>query len=1083
MSRKTRKLMWSVPLIAAVAVIGALVIFVAQTPNGTQAHDLDLPGIVTGVMAEADGRDTIDLTWKAPASGGAPDYYRIDRSDDGDNWMRLVQMHTDGLSYTDMMGLKPNKTYHYRVFAMNSAGTGPSSDLSAHSMTTTDDAVRPGVVRMLTATVDGPNQINLSWYPPEDNGGSSITRYCISTAKDTADDTADAGTLLPTAASTAVTLGGATLPCAHNTDPGAYSVPAGTPDTRAGHLAAIAGGDSSGVIVVRAPQDGSMKVSYMHKKLPSETSRRYEVYAVNSKGTSTAASAVSPIPQTDAADKPAAPTLRLVPTGSGTGTTADPFIPDGGANLYWTWPDNGGKDIISWQLQQKVDGGEWTDLGSATTPATQATENDIASPGSRAIAGAEYVVAAGELSPDAVTGAGSPNSQTTRFQVRAYNGSSGAWSNAAIITIRSTWNATTSAAVASTSFTTAVGTVEPTLAKYLRQIDLSWTDRPSTSYLIDYAEVDGDNATDDVDREWMALQTDTGYSKSTYNHKKGLEPGVQRHYRVTSLKSGVYGAIFVAVGSTKAATGPAEVRGLRTSSDDPTKIKLEWTKPTADGGQPITGYRVEIGSDASWPTANADVAHMSESCPTLSAEIVCVREIEGADTTMFTLGKLDAGTDRWFRVFAINKVFAGDTDAPTADDKRTAVTVKGTSIKSGTPGMPLDLTVQPARDANEDDPANLGIDILWNAPGNPAGDSVTAYVIARRTKASSDAAWSNWDEDWASISGAGNDFLRTHITDTDEPDNLANGEMREYRVKAKSGAGSGPSTDVVTYPVAEGAHAHVMASGTITAKTVTVGMTATVDATMYFTEATGYSVMSSMPSYAMAEVDDMGMVTITGVAAGDSTITITATGKYGPSVTQTFMVTVRAANTDPMANDMTIDPVTVTVGMSSDAMDVSDYFSDADGDDLTYSAQSSDATIADATVSGNMLTITGVAEGRATIKVYASDGMGGTDAMRTIMVTVNPVPLVAPMIKGTNPVGSGIVLVSWDVVPNATGYTLIATNLSDPSGPTRTAPADADDVSGQIQNLTVGDVYLVFVGAFNDDLEFELSDYVRFTAE
>ena len=38
MSRKTRKLMWSAPLIAAVAVIGALAAFVILGPGGAQAH-------------------------------------------------------------------------------------------------------------------------------------------------------------------------------------------------------------------------------------------------------------------------------------------------------------------------------------------------------------------------------------------------------------------------------------------------------------------------------------------------------------------------------------------------------------------------------------------------------------------------------------------------------------------------------------------------------------------------------------------------------------------------------------------------------------------------------------------------------------------------------------------------------------------------------------------------------------------------------------------------------------------------------------------------------------------------------------
>lgn len=190
-------------------------------------------------------------------------------------------------------------------------------------------------------------------------------------------------------------------------------------------------------------------------------------------------------------------------------------------------------------------------------------------------------------------------------------------------------------------------------------------------------------------------------------------------------------------------------------------------------------------------------------------------------------------------------------------------------------------------------------------------------------------------------------------------------------------------------------------------------------------------------------------------------------------------------NTAPTAVG-TIAAVTVTAGMSTEAKDVSGYFRDADADDtLTYTAMSSNDAVAMANIpdGSSMLTISGVTEGSATVTVTASDGMGGTNATQTIMVTVNPVALVAPTITGTNPVGSGIVLVSWDSVTNAAGYTLIAVNLSDRSAPTRTAAADADHTSGQIQNLKVGDEYLVFVGAFDSDLEYKLSDYVKFTAE
>ena len=39
MSRKTRKLIWSAPLVAVLAVAGALAMFVMLAPNGALAHE------------------------------------------------------------------------------------------------------------------------------------------------------------------------------------------------------------------------------------------------------------------------------------------------------------------------------------------------------------------------------------------------------------------------------------------------------------------------------------------------------------------------------------------------------------------------------------------------------------------------------------------------------------------------------------------------------------------------------------------------------------------------------------------------------------------------------------------------------------------------------------------------------------------------------------------------------------------------------------------------------------------------------------------------------------------------------------
>ncbi|WP_419163346.1 hypothetical protein [Candidatus Palauibacter sp.] len=55
-------------------------------------------------------------------------------------------------------------------------------------------------------------------------------------------------------------------------------------------------------------------------------------------------------------------------------------------------------------------------------------------------------------------------------------------------------------------------------------------------------------------------------------------------------------------------------------------------------------------------------------------------------------------------------------------------------------------------------------------------------------------------------------------------------------------------------------------------------------------------------------------------------------------------------------------------------VDVTGYFSDADGDELSYMASSSNADVATASMEGTTVTIEGVAAGQAVINVTASDG-------------------------------------------------------------------------------------------------------------
>ena len=114
-----------------------------------------------------------------------------------------------------------------------------------------------------------------------------------------------------------------------------------------------------------------------------------------------------------------------------------------------------------------------------------------------------------------------------------------------------------------------------------------------------------------------------------------------------------------------------------------------------------------------------------------------------------------------------------------------------------------------------------------------------------------------------------------------------------------------------------------------------------------------------------------------------------------------------------------IAAVTVTVGMMTDAKDVSGYFNDADGDALTYTAMSNNTAVAEAGFNppfggSSMLVITGVSAGDAIITVTATDAAGASDT-QSIMVTVE-----APVEKPSAPthvrsyVLDNAIIVRWD---------------------------------------------------------------------
>ena len=128
------------------------------------------PGKPTGLTVGTVTPTKIPLSWTAPTSTGGADIsnYTMERAPDVSGsagtwatiWMGNRTSHTDG-------DLTPETTYHYRVSAINSAGTGTASDST--SGTTAAAPMVPAAPSFLSVTAHAtttPGSIQLRWNFP-----------------------------------------------------------------------------------------------------------------------------------------------------------------------------------------------------------------------------------------------------------------------------------------------------------------------------------------------------------------------------------------------------------------------------------------------------------------------------------------------------------------------------------------------------------------------------------------------------------------------------------------------------------------------------------------------------------------------------------------------------------------------------------------------------------------------------------------------------------------------------------------------------------------------------------------------------
>ena len=388
-------------------------------PHSNTAHattdSVDLPGAPQSLTARADGETEIDLSWSRPSNDGGSRVtgYRIEVSEDGSGGWSVLEADTSRTSHTHR-GLSSGSTRHYRVSAINSAGTGPHSN-TAHA--TTDSVDLPGAPQSLTARADGETEIELSWRSPSSDGGSRVTGYRIEVSED----------------------------------------------------------GSGGWSVLEAD---TSRTSHTHRGLSSGSTRHYRVSAINSAGTGPHSNTAHAT--TDSVDLPGAPQSL---TARADGETE--------IELSWRSPSSdGGSRVTGYRIEVSEDGsGGWSVLEDDTSRTSH-------------------------------THRGLSSGSTRHYRVSAINSAgTGPHSN----TAHATTDSVDLPGAPQSLTARADGETE---------IELSWRSPSSdggsrvTGYRIEVSE-DGSGG-------WSVLEDDT--SRTSHTHR-GLSSGSTRYYRVSAINS------------------------------------------------------------------------------------------------------------------------------------------------------------------------------------------------------------------------------------------------------------------------------------------------------------------------------------------------------------------------------------------------------------------------------------------------------------------------------------------------------------------------------------------------------------------
>ncbi|MDE0195547.1 MAG: hypothetical protein OXP08_08350, partial [bacterium] len=182
-----------------------------------------------------------------------------------------------------------------------------------------------------------------------------------------------------------------------------------------------------------------------------------------------------------------------------------------------------------------------------------------------------------------------------------------------------------------------------------------------------------------------------------------------------------------------------------------------------------------------------------------------------------------------------------------------------------------------------------------------------------------------------------------------------------------------------------------VASGVLSGVGVAVGATVSVDASVGFSGSVDSYAARSSDEAVVSVVVSGSVVSLRGVAVGDAHVTVQATNSAG-SAWQRFAVRVEAVPAPTLRE--ALGDWSLHVG-AAESVALAAVFA---GTVVAYSAASSDEGVASVSVSGSVMSVTGVGAGSAAVR-YTATNAGGS-ASSSLTVTVAADPPAAPTVAG-----------------------------------------------------------------------------------